>query len=284
VFIREVPGGCMCCAAGVPMQIALNQLLLQARPHRLLIEPTGLGHPKEVLKVLSAEHYQEVLLLQQTITLVDARNLHDTRYTSHDIFNQQIAIADTIIGNKIDLYQAKDKEKLLSYVKANGKLNADVIFSQQGKITIEELAGKPSLDSSSSPDDSHHSHHEHTHSAKKALIAELPIPACGFLKAINTGENFMSVGWRFSPEKIFEYQKLYNFLSDISAERIKGVLITELGTFGYNITTDGIKETTLKDAHESCIEIIAQSIDSQLEAKLMACMPKNSDNFILNTR
>ncbi|MEZ9795040.1 GTP-binding protein, partial [Vibrio splendidus] len=25
VFIREVPGGCMCCAAGLPMQIALNQ-------------------------------------------------------------------------------------------------------------------------------------------------------------------------------------------------------------------------------------------------------------------
>lgn len=27
IFIREVPGGCMCCAAGLPMQIALNMLL-----------------------------------------------------------------------------------------------------------------------------------------------------------------------------------------------------------------------------------------------------------------
>ena len=27
VFVREVPGGCMCCTAGLPMQIALNQLL-----------------------------------------------------------------------------------------------------------------------------------------------------------------------------------------------------------------------------------------------------------------
>ena len=45
VFIREVPGGCMCCAASLPMQIALNQLLAASRPHRLLIEPTGLGHP-----------------------------------------------------------------------------------------------------------------------------------------------------------------------------------------------------------------------------------------------
>ena len=42
VYIREVPGGCMCCTSGLPMQIALNQLLTKSRPHRLLIEPTGL--------------------------------------------------------------------------------------------------------------------------------------------------------------------------------------------------------------------------------------------------
>jgi len=52
VYIREVPGGCMCCTAGLPMQIALNQLLVSSRPDRLLIEPTGLGHPKEVLQTL----------------------------------------------------------------------------------------------------------------------------------------------------------------------------------------------------------------------------------------
>jgi len=51
VYIREVPGGCMCCAAGLPMQIALNQLLQRAKPDRLLIEPTGLGHPVEVLQI-----------------------------------------------------------------------------------------------------------------------------------------------------------------------------------------------------------------------------------------
>ena len=49
VFVREVPGGCMCCTAGLPMQMAMNMLLARAKPDRLLIEPTGLGHPYEVL-------------------------------------------------------------------------------------------------------------------------------------------------------------------------------------------------------------------------------------------
>ena len=61
IHIREVPGGCMCCAAGLPMQIALSQLLRRARPHRLLIEPTGLGHPLEVLRTLSSDHNREIL-------------------------------------------------------------------------------------------------------------------------------------------------------------------------------------------------------------------------------
>ncbi|NQZ09975.1 MAG: GTP-binding protein, partial [Algicola sp.] len=89
LFITQVPGGCMCCASGVPMQIALNALLTKAKPDRLLIEPTGLGHPKEVLKVLRAKHYQDVLQLNATVTLVDARHISDERYTNHDTFNQQ---------------------------------------------------------------------------------------------------------------------------------------------------------------------------------------------------
>jgi len=40
VYIREVPGGCMCCTSGLPMQIALNNCS-QSRPHRLLIDLPG---------------------------------------------------------------------------------------------------------------------------------------------------------------------------------------------------------------------------------------------------
>ena len=109
VFIREVPGGCMCCTSGLPMQIALNQLLSKAKPDRLLIEPTGLGHPKEVLEVLTSEYYQDVLSLHKTLTIVDARKLKQQRYTDHDTFNQQIALADMVVGNKTDLYESEIK-------------------------------------------------------------------------------------------------------------------------------------------------------------------------------
>lgn len=265
VFIREVPGGCMCCAAGLPIQIALNQLLSEAKPDRLLIEPTGLGHPKEVLQVLSSGHYCDVLLLQKTLTLVDARKLSDPRYTNHDTFNQQIAIADTIIGNKQDLYQGGEKGRLIDYINHHGNPDAEVLFTSHGKIALSTLqrltAALPS----------HTHHYSHIHK-EKPLAADAPIPECGFLKAVNEGEGFHSVGWRFSPNKVFNRQKLLSFLTGLQVERIKAVFISNEGVFAYNCTSDALTEIELDDCLESRIEVISNTLEEPLESRLLACL------------
>jgi len=265
VFIREVPGGCMCCAAGLPMQIALSQLLSQAKPDRLLIEPTGLGHPKEVLRVLSAEHYQETLSLQKTLTLVDARKLSDERYTTHDTFNQQIAVADTVIANKLDLYQDEDKARLTTYIRQHAQADVDIIFVQQGEIAFSLLEGA----ASSKVLASHHHHHE---TEEKPLASNVPMPECGFIKAINEGEGFKSIGWRFSPVKVFIYSKLFALLAGLRVERMKAVFITDAGVFAYNLASDTLTEVGLDECLESRIEIISEHLHDTLETQLVACM------------
>ncbi|WP_260262117.1 CobW family GTP-binding protein [Vibrio intestinalis] len=265
VFIREVPGGCMCCSAGLPMQIALNQLLNEAKPDRLLIEPTGLGHPKEVLQVLSTEHYRQVLSLQKNITLVDARKLEHARYSQHETFNQQIAIADTVVGNKADLYQEGDVQKLIDYVESVAGSNTRVIMAEHGVFPFAELQGQ-----SYKPEKLAHHHHHHGHS--KTLASEMPMPASGMIKAMNKGEGFKSVGWRFSPEKVFTRNKLIPLLVELDVERMKAVFITESGIFGYNLTPDGLTEHELDDSVESRVELIAANIDEAFEAQLLSCL------------
>lgn len=266
VFIREVPGGCMCCAAGLPMQIALNQLLSEAKPDRLLIEPTGLGHPKEVLQVLSSEHYRKVLSLQKNVTLVDARKLSDFRYSNHYTFNQQITIADTVVGNKVDLYQDGDAEKLAEYVTEICHPNTKLVFAHHGKIPFEEFEGDTSFFSQQAH------HHHHIHKQEKPLASELPMPESGMIKATNQGEGFESVGWRFSAEKLFDHQRLRHFLVGLKAERMKAVFITPSGIFGYNLTEDGLTESELDECAETRIEVIGYQIDEGLEGQLLKCM------------
>ncbi|MGS0690295.1 CobW family GTP-binding protein [Shewanella sp. 0m-4] len=139
VQIKEVAGGCMCCAAGLPMQVAINQLIAKAKPDRLLIEPTGLGHPKEVLKVLTQPHYQHVLAMKACVTLVDARKLNDSRYTEHEIFNQQLQVADVVIASKTDCYPVTLIDSLIDYLAViNGSLiNSPVIrgSNEEGQTT-----------------------------------------------------------------------------------------------------------------------------------------------------
>ena len=141
VFTREVPGGCMCCTAGLPMRVALTQLIRQAKPDRLLIEPTGLGHPQEVLNTLNEQAFKDVLSIQKTITLVDARQLSDERYAEHDVFQQQINIADVIVANKQDLYAESDKKALKAYLQKQSMKNTPLVFTEQGVIKASLLNG-----------------------------------------------------------------------------------------------------------------------------------------------
>ena len=261
VFIKEVPGGCMCCASNLPMKIALNQLLKEARPHRLLIEPTGLGHPFEVLELLSNEYYQESLSLEKTLTLVDARHLDDCRYTEHTTFNQQLEAADVIVGNKADLYNVKDTEALIHYIKDHGYTSEPLSFVEHAKVKLEWLAGKTSYKSGAT----HCNHSSHSHDINTTPTLQKSY----FIRTINEGEGYLCIGWRIASEKILSRTKLLAFLKSIVATRVKAICITDEGLYGYNNTTDGIHEVELAECNETAIEIICDNIDETWEHTLM---------------
>ena len=86
--------------------------LLLGEPDRLIIEPTGLGHPAEVLGVLAADAYADRLELHTTVALVDARSLNDEQHCEHPSFIQQIEIADLVLANKADLSSQQDLDRL----------------------------------------------------------------------------------------------------------------------------------------------------------------------------
>jgi len=255
VFIREVPGGCMCCASGVPMQIALNMLLAKAKPDRLLIEPSGLGHPKEVLALLQSVHYREVLSLQATITLIDARKLQDSRYTEHAIFKQQLDIADIIVANKADLYQKNDLEFAQSYLTQQalhqGSRDHSTPFysTTNGALEIEWLNSRPRLHHIE-PEDNKHVHD----------------------KTENSNESFESVGLTFDADKVFKRLDIYSLLCGIEADRVKAVFITDEGIFAYNKADNTLSEYMLDESPDSRIEVIGTHINTGLEAYLQACM------------
>lgn len=190
VYIREVPGGCMCCAAGVPMQVALTALLARAKPHRLLIEPTGLGHPREVLSVLCADHYKTVLDLHATITLVDARKIEDARYTGNATFNEQLELADVVVANKADLYAPDSFSELLTYLEQHGGLAGRMVYQTQfGALQPDWLSAPAKRMGNGCADERGGGPVNSEASAVRVLdwAISLPLPDCGYLSVENQG-------------------------------------------------------------------------------------------------
>jgi G3E family GTPase len=103
VAVREIAGGCVCCTGNVPMRVALTQLLRVARPARLLVEPTGLGHPAGVFDTLAGDELARQVALETVICLVDPRQAADPGIAASDAFRDQLSLADVVVINKRDI-------------------------------------------------------------------------------------------------------------------------------------------------------------------------------------
>jgi G3E family GTPase len=116
VELVELPNGCVCCAASNSLTDALTRLLRMPGPRRfdhVVVEASGLADPGPVAAALWVDDALETMLrLDAIITVVDAHNLPSYLYPvkpSSDnidkarLAEKQVAVADAILLNKIDL-------------------------------------------------------------------------------------------------------------------------------------------------------------------------------------
>lgn len=250
-MVKEVPGGCMCCTAGLPMSVGINALLRQ-KPDRLIIEPTGLGHPKKIIAILQSENYEKYIDLKATIGLVDPRNLSDEKYVSNQNFNDQLGISDVVVATKMDMVSDYDEclfdswAKELSMQPKTTKINHGYLpqswldEDRTIELTIEE----------------HHHHH-----AEQDIVEMALEPGQKFCRKENKGQGYVSCGWFFGAESVFDFEELFSMLSDLNAERIKAVMNTDKGCYAFNVANRVVSVNQLSiEGMESKLEVI----DTQL--------------------
>ena len=272
VAIKEVPGGCLCCANGLPFQIALNQLLGAKNLDRLLIEPTGLGHPLEILSLLAQPCYQAVSQLDTTIALVDARKISDARYTEHALFNQQLQVAEHILAAKADTYLADEFSQLDHYL-TTLRPNSPFLLSaiEQGVGQLAWLQGQAyawRLCVST--------HRRKTESSSSAQLLSLApqYNNQGFVFKHKYSDGYHAYGWAFAPELMFSLEALEHCLLGLRCERLKAVVITHAGVLGFNLADGVMTVTELDDCLDSRLELISlDAIDvATLQARLLATL------------
>lgn len=101
VTVKELGGGCVCCAAAPFLPVAIHFLLLEAQPERLIIETTGLGHPARLLDSLRMSYHGR-LDVRATIGIVDPSDFAKPEMRENPVFVDQIQMADVLVMNKLD--------------------------------------------------------------------------------------------------------------------------------------------------------------------------------------
>ncbi|MGR5147966.1 CobW family GTP-binding protein [Photobacterium alginatilyticum] len=249
-IVKEVPGGCMCCVAGLPMSVGINALLAQ-KPDRLLLEPTGLGHPKEVIAKLTSESYRNYIDLKATITVVDPRHFSDTQYTDNQNFQDQLALADVVVANKIDQCANEDLAAFEEFTAKSDPAKAAIGKVEQGQLDLDWLAIERT------ERQAQHSHHHHSHGEAAPLEEFELAPGETFARRENSGQGYRSCGWFFAADQIFDFSKLFTLLSNVNAQRVKAVVNTERGCFAFNVVNQVVSVNELSlNGFESRIEFI----------------------------
>jgi G3E family GTPase len=257
--VREVAGGCICCTAGISMQDAVCRLVESADISRLVIEPTGLGHPWRVLDSLRNERFQEVLDLRATICLVDPRDHRKVIAQNNRTFLDQAHLADVIVLNKTDLADDETVAECRHWAGSLFPAKSLVATTQQGCLDSKwlDMVSDPMRTPLFADLHAHHDSAEHRHPAVQAnnhashvLIRGKPY------RAVNTAGDHHACGWIFSPEDVFDEDRLLEALLDrFDVMRLKGA---------FRVGDEWILINRVQT--ETKVQVIAYRRDSRVEA------------------
>ncbi|XP_052173565.1 uncharacterized protein LOC127788921 isoform X1 [Diospyros lotus] len=151
----ELANGCICCTVKHSLVQALEQLVeRKERLDHILLETTGLANPAPLASVLWLDDQLEsAVKLDSIITVVDAKNLRYQLQRHHDSASfpeafSQIAFADVIILNKVDLVSPEDVLEELEKEIHNINSLVNIVRSVRCQVDMSKILNRGAYDAS----------------------------------------------------------------------------------------------------------------------------------------
>ncbi|MFW9086369.1 CobW family GTP-binding protein [Pseudomonas sp. P2758] len=260
IALGEVAGGCLCCVNGAPFQIGLGRLLRKARPDRLFIEPSGLGHPAQLLRQLNEAPWLGVLAVQPCVLVLDAQALAAGKPLPA-AQKQALASAGLLLLNKAENLDQNAREQIARQLPPS-----KLIWTQQAELALSELPGLAvqgvkRVDNFVMP----------TGLAQiPAVWSEQTLPIC----LSHSQQDGWSVGWRWPPSQVFDETRVADWLKSLSWRRAKLVIHTPQGWVSANVLdNDDLDWQPSEWRRDSRIELIFSGPQDvkQLQAQLSTC-------------
>ncbi|MDR6961579.1 G3E family GTPase [Pseudomonas brassicacearum] len=260
IALGEVPGGCLCCVNGAPFQIGLGRLLRKARPHRLFIEPSGLGHPAQLMRQLSEAPWLGVLAVQPCVLVLDAQAMAAGKPLP-DAQRQTLDCAGLLVLNKSENLTETDRARITAQLPQRA-----LYWTQQAMLPIDRLPGVEArgsgvVDNGGVPKDV---------GQMPAIWTDPKSPICLYQQQ----KGSWSIGWRWHPSQSFDTAALAQWLRGWGWKRAKLVIHSADGWVSANALDGAALDWKASEwRQDSRIELIfdeLQDVDA-LQAGLANC-------------
>jgi G3E family GTPase len=136
--VVELSNGCICCTVRKDLVKGVQKLLKREQLDYILIETTGVADPGPVAQTfLNIPQLQQFARLDSIITVVDAENV-SAQLKEAEVAREQIALADFILINKVDLVSGEDLAALERQIL---ELNphARVFHTERSRVNLKQL-------------------------------------------------------------------------------------------------------------------------------------------------
>jgi G3E family GTPase len=189
--VQLVPGGCLCCAGEQDFRRQLQRLVHESRPTRIIVEPSGIGHPAGIVEELLGYESASLLRLEGVVSLIDPARVARALAGDDALLRDQVEIGDALVLSKADLADDAQRRDFATLATAAQPARSWVGESRDGVLPFAALqAGLLSVDARldraraqfrpASHEHARHSaqpHHAHqAHAAERVCVEHLGHP------------------------------------------------------------------------------------------------------------
>ena len=181
IEITEMNSGCICCTLVGDFSRALQKVIEEYHPDRVLIEPSGVGKLSDVVRAVERVKKEAEIEIDGRITIVDGKKAKMYLENFGKFYRDQVAYADTIVMSRTQLMEAHKIEECVKVLREENK-EAAIISTPWDKLSREAIEHALSSDSQlegifeeeecpvcghhhhgEECHHGHHHHHEHHH-------------------------------------------------------------------------------------------------------------------------
>lgn len=162
IEITEMNSGCICCTLVGDFSRALQKVIEEYHPDRVLIEPSGVGKLSDVARAVERVKKEAEIEIDGRITIVDGKKAKMYLENFGEFYRDQVAYADTIVMSRTQLMEAHKIEECVKVLREENK-EASIISTPWDKLSREAIEHALSSDSQLEgifeEEECHHEHH-----------------------------------------------------------------------------------------------------------------------------